>query len=76
VNPPARIAYSIAEAAEMIGVSRTTLYQLISDGLLPIRKLGKRSLIKREDLETLITKGTPQCKTPAMKVAARSPEAA
>ena len=45
---------SIAQAARMIGIGRSTLYAIIKDGQLPVRKLGKRSLILREDLDRFI----------------------
>lgn len=45
---------SIAQTARILGIGRSTLYNLIKDGQLPIRKLGKRTLILREDLELFI----------------------
>ncbi len=52
---------SIAEATRIIGIGRSTLYSVIKEGRLPVRKLGKRTLILRADLErfiaTLPTKG-------------------
>ena len=54
-TPPLRLAYSVAEAAEATGLGRTTLYNLISSGTLPSRKIGKRRVIRRVDLEELIS---------------------
>ena len=51
---PRRLAYSIKEAGEMIGVGRGTVFALIRDGKLPARKLGSRTLIRAEDLEALV----------------------
>ncbi|MDM8345921.1 helix-turn-helix domain-containing protein [Pseudochrobactrum sp. sp1633] len=45
---------SIAQTARILGIGRSTLYNLIKDGQLPIRKLGKRTLILREDLDQFI----------------------
>lgn len=45
---------SIAQTTRMLGIGRSTLYNLIKDGQLPIRKLGKRTLILREDLDQFI----------------------
>ena len=45
---------SIAEATRIIGIGRSTLYTVIKEGRLPVRKLGKRTLILRADLERFI----------------------
>ena len=47
-------ALSIAQTAVILGIGRSTLYGIIKQGLLPVRKLGKRSLIMREDLDRFI----------------------
>jgi excisionase family DNA binding protein len=46
-----RLAFSLAGAASAIGVGKSTLHELIATGKLPVRKLGRRSLVLREDLE-------------------------
>jgi len=46
---------SIAEATKVLGVGRSTLYALIKDGRLPVRKLGSRTLVLSTDLATFIT---------------------
>ena len=46
-----RLAFSLADAAWAIGVGKSTLHELIATGKLPVRKLGRRSLVLREDLE-------------------------
>lgn len=43
--PPRRSAVSIAEAAELTGLSRRTVERRIADGTLPHRRLGRRVLI-------------------------------
>ena len=48
------ISYSPDRAAELLGVGRTYLYELIGDGRLDARKLGKRTLITRASLRQLI----------------------
>ncbi|HEY6697095.1 MAG TPA: helix-turn-helix domain-containing protein [Acidimicrobiales bacterium] len=53
--PDDRLAVSVAEAARIIGVGRTRLYALLDDGTLPARKLDKRTLILRADLEAFLT---------------------
>ena len=49
-----RLAYSVAEAAIITGLGKTTLYALIGSGALPSRKIGKRRLIASADLKGLI----------------------
>lgn len=45
---------SIAEAAELIGISRTTAYELAQSGELPTVRLGRRILVPVNQLaETL-----------------------
>ena len=54
-NPAARLSYTIDEAAALIGIGRTTLYGLIGKGDLPIVKIGKRTLVRHDDLTRLLT---------------------
>ncbi len=49
-----RLAFSLADAASAIGVGKSTLHELIATGKLPVRKLGHRSLVLREDLEAYV----------------------
>ena len=51
---PLRLAYSVDEAAEIVGLGRTTLYDLMDRGLLRFTKVGRRRLIRHADLEALI----------------------
>ncbi|ATE67109.1 DNA-binding protein [Rhizorhabdus dicambivorans] len=55
----ARLAYSIDEVAKATGLGRTTLYAIIKQGRLPVVKLGKRTLIRSDDLEQLLTPHSP-----------------
>ena len=45
---------SIAQTIRLLGIGRSTLYGLIKEGRLPVRKLGKRTLILRQDLDRFI----------------------
>jgi excisionase family DNA binding protein len=45
-----RLAYSPSEAAELIGIGRTSVYDLLSGGELAGRKIGNRTIILRADL--------------------------
>lgn len=51
---PEQFTYSIAEAVIFTSIGRSKLYQLINAGALPARKVGKRTIILREDLEAFL----------------------
>jgi excisionase family DNA binding protein len=60
---PEVLAMSKVEAAQMLGVSVRTVDRLIALKELPVRRLGRRVLIPRTSLQTLLradhpTKGT------------------
>jgi excisionase family DNA binding protein len=48
------IVYSVEEAADMLGISRTFMFQLIGKGAIQSFKLGKHRKISREALDTFI----------------------
>lgn len=48
------LAYSPAEAALLLGLSRARIYQLIDDETLPSVKLGRRRLIRHQALVDLL----------------------
>lgn len=45
-----KLAYSSAEAAQVLGVSRPTVYQLMKRDDFPAFKVGSRTLISAEGL--------------------------
>ena len=49
-----RLCYPVPDAAEAVGIGQAYLYQLIRTKQLPIVRLGRRTLIRREDLVALI----------------------
>jgi len=49
-----REGLSISEACAVAGIGRTKIYQAISDGNLKARKLGKRTLVLRQDLRDFL----------------------
>ena len=57
---PERLSYSVAEAAKVTGLGRTTIYGLIGSGELPSRKIGNRRLIPAKALEALVSEFLPQ----------------
>lgn len=48
------LAYSIADASRVSSIGRTRLYELIREGRLETRKIGKRTLIPAASLRALI----------------------
>ncbi len=48
--PAEKITYTLREASEALGVSKTTLYKALSDGSLTAIKLGNRTLIPANTL--------------------------
>lgn len=50
----AKAFLSIAETCKLVGISRRTVYRMIERGELIIGKAGKRTIIRRSDLELLL----------------------
>jgi excisionase family DNA binding protein len=48
------MSYTIAEACQATGISRSKLYELIGTGTLRTFKLGSRTLIKTSALAAMI----------------------
>jgi len=51
-----KIAYTVAEAAEMVGYSERTLKQAIADGNLLARYANTKGVIRHADLDAWIDK--------------------
>lgn len=51
-NP--KLAYSIPEAASAISIGRSKLYELIAEGRVETRKIGKRTVIPAASLHRLL----------------------
>lgn len=49
-----KLAYSTAETAEVLGVSRPTVYTLMKRADFPAFKVGSRSLVSAEGLRAWI----------------------
>ncbi|MFT3673157.1 helix-turn-helix domain-containing protein [Aestuariivirga sp.] len=48
------IAVPVPEAARRAGVGRSSLYEAINRGELPLRKAGRRSLVRVDDLKAWV----------------------
>jgi excisionase family DNA binding protein len=51
------MAYRIEDAATALGVGRTLIYKMISEGQLTSVKVGKRSLIAVSELDAFLARG-------------------
>jgi excisionase family DNA binding protein len=57
VDRSERLVLSVAEAAEMLGISRTLAYDLVAQGELPALRLGGRIVVLLRPLERLLGGG-------------------
>jgi excisionase family DNA binding protein len=55
-----RATYTIAEAAELLGIGRNCAYESAKSGSLPVIRLGKRLLVPRAALDRLLAGEGPQ----------------
>lgn len=54
-EPPAeKLAFTVAEVAEMLGVGVSTLYRWQSLGMIEFRKAGKRTLILKTEVDRFL----------------------
>lgn len=53
-TPTAQLAHAIADAARMLGIGRTKLYELIDAGELKTIRLGSRRLVPDVELQRLV----------------------
>lgn len=51
-----KVALSYEEAAWSLGISRSKLYRLVSEGRLPCVVIDGNTLLRREDLEKFVAK--------------------
>ena len=47
-------AYSVAEAAPILGIGKTTLYELIDEGLIDTYSIGSKTLITAQALDDFV----------------------
>lgn len=51
-----QVAYSLKEASDLLGLSRSKLYSMISDGEIASVRIGSRRLIEASEIEALISR--------------------
>jgi excisionase family DNA binding protein len=52
-----RLVYTVAEAGELLGISRAFAYELAARGDLPVICLGRRRLVPKAALLALVADG-------------------
>jgi len=52
-SPTRKEFLSPKDLAQLLGVSRTTIYRYIQDGLIPVLQLPGKTLVRRRDLDAL-----------------------
>lgn len=57
-----RLAYRVTEAAEIIGVSRSKMYELIAQGGVPSVRIGTSVRVPADGLRAWITEQTQAAK--------------
>jgi excisionase family DNA binding protein len=55
---PAERPYTVAQAADKVGVNPKTLYEAIKQGQVPTIKIGKRILIPRAAFDRQLAEGS------------------
>ena len=54
-----RLTMTVSEAAEYLGISRAFAYELVGRGEIPAVRFGRRVVVPRRALETLLEVGRP-----------------
>jgi excisionase family DNA binding protein len=53
-TPDECLVYTVAEAGELLGISRAFAYELVARGELPVIRLGRRRLVPKVALLALV----------------------
>jgi excisionase family DNA binding protein len=64
-TPEERLVYTVAEAGELLGISRAFAYELVARGELPVICLGRRRLVPKVALLALVG-GQPAAEVPVL----------
>ena len=52
-----KLALSVPEVAELLGISRAFAYELVPRRELPALRLGRRLVVSRQAIEALLSQG-------------------
>lgn len=55
-SDPGRVSYSVEEAADLIGIGRTVMFQLVIAGEIDSFKIGRRRLIPWDAIDSYIAR--------------------
>lgn len=55
-----RLVYTVAEAGELLGISRAFAYELVARGELPVIRLGRRRLVPKVALLAIVEASLPR----------------
>lgn len=58
MNDGKRRLYPLMEAAEQLGVGRSTIYELIGSGQIEVVKIGRRTLVPADALDRYVERLT------------------
>jgi excisionase family DNA binding protein len=59
IVPVERLVFTVAEAGELLGISRAFAYELVARGELPVIRLGRRIVVPKPALLAMVDL-TPQ----------------
>lgn len=59
IPPPGRLALSLNEVCGLTGIGMTKIRQAINAELLPARRLGKKIMVRRPDVDDFLRKLPP-----------------
>jgi excisionase family DNA binding protein len=59
------VTLTVEEAARVLGISRTLAYDLVTRGELPVVRLGRRIVVPRRALESLLDSAWPAMRSAA-----------
>lgn len=54
LNPDERLSYTIAEALEVTGMSRPTIYRLHAAGKITLKKVGRLTIVEVSDIRAML----------------------
>ena len=57
-----KLVYSIQEAADLLGISRSYAYELVRNGTIPALVLGRKRVIPKEKFITWVNENTNEKK--------------
>lgn len=53
-----KLAYSVQEAADILGISKSYAYMLVKEKKIPVLNIGRRKIIPKISLEAWIKENT------------------